>query len=55
MTVGEKLFWLQVEVGLGKQEGIVKAGAWRHALNITDSCHVQLERMRRRYDKRWGK
>ena len=51
----ERIFWLQVEVGLGKQEGKVEVGAWRHALNIPDSCHVQFERRRRKCDKRWGK
>ena len=51
----EKISWLQVEVGLGEQEGKVEVGVWRHALNVPDSCLVQLERMRRKYDKRWGK
>ena len=55
MKVEEKISWLQVEVGLGEQEGKVKVGAWRHALNIPDSCHVQLERRRKRYNERWGK
>ena len=51
----EKIFWLQAEVGLGKQEGKGEVGAWRDALNIPDSCHVQLERRRGKYDERWGK
>ena len=54
MKVGEKISWLQVEVGLDEQEGKVKVRAWRHALNVSDSCRVQLERMRR-CDERWGK
>ena len=48
----EKISWLQVEAGLGKQGEKVEAGAWRHALNIPDNCHVQPERMRRRYNER---
>ena len=39
----EKIFWLQVEVGLGEQEGKVEVGAWSHALNVPNSCHIQLE------------
>ena len=42
MKVEEKLSWLQVEVGLGKQEWEVEVGAWRHALNVPDNCHIQL-------------
>ena len=53
--MGEKISWLQVEAGLGEQEEKVEVQAWRHALNIPDNCRIQLERMRRRYDKRWGK
>ena len=55
MKVEEKISWLQVEVELGEQEGKVEAGAWRRALIVPDSCHVQLERTRRRCDERWGK
>ena len=51
----EKISWLQVEVGLGEQEGKVEVGAWRHALNIPDNCHIPLERRRRKYNERWGK
>ena len=51
----EKISRLQVEVELGEQEGEVKVGAWRHALNISDNCHIQLERRRRKYNERWSK
>ena len=51
----EKISWLQVDVGLGEREGKVEVGAWRHVLNVPDSCHIQLERMKRRFDERWGK
>ena len=33
----------------------VEVGAWKHVLDIRDSCHIQLERRRRRFDERWGK
>ena len=52
---GGEDIWLQVEAGLGEQEGKVEVRAWRHALNVPDNCCVQLERMRRRCDERWGK
>ena len=51
----EKISWLRVEVGLDEQEGEVEVGVWRHVLIIPDSCHIQLERRRRKYDERWGK
>ena len=51
----EKISGLRVEVGLGEQEGKVEVEAWRHALNVPNSCHVQLERKRRKCDERWGK
>ena len=40
---------------LGEQEGKVEVGAWRHDLNVPDSCHVLLVKRRRKCDERWGK
>ena len=55
LRVEGKIVWLQVEVGLGEQEGKVEVKAWRHGPGIPGNCHVLLGRRRRRYDKRWGK
>ena len=53
--VEEKIFWLRVEVELGEQEGKVEVGAWRHDLNVPDSCHILLVKRRRKCNERWGK
>ena len=50
--VEEMISWLRVEVELGEQEGKVEIGAWRHALNIPDSCRVLLVKRRRKCDER---
>ena len=55
LKVEEKISWQQGEVGLSKQEGKVEVGAWRHDPNIPDSCHVLLEKRRRKCSERWGK
>ena len=53
--VEEKISWLQVEVGLGEQEGKVEVRAWRHDPNVPDNCHILLVKRRRKCGERWGK
>ena len=55
LKVGEKISWQQGDVGLDEQEGKVKVKAWRHDLNIPDSCHVLLVKRRRKCGERWCK
>ena len=55
MKVEEKISWLQVEVGLGEQEGKVEVRAWRHDPNVPASCHVLFVKRRRKCGERWGK